>query len=152
MYQNNITLRFCFFYWLSIMKNSQVIWILCLNWLWIGPHCFVVLFLEWIVYLRSSVSNGRPYCYSSVSFSLLLLLLLLLLLFFFLLDFSKTPGLIFMKLSGMVYVGLAWPKQTFQVMTSLPVGDIDDFLILRLSFCARSPKLLKISSSNFHGR
>ena len=37
-----------------------------------------------------------------------------------------------MKFSGMVYVGLAWPKQTFQVMTSLPVGDIDDFLIFRV--------------------
>ena len=41
-----------------------------------------------------------------------------------------------MKFSGMVYVGLAWPKQTFQVMTSLPVGDIDDFLIFKVSFCS----------------
>ena len=30
--------------------------------------------------------------------------------FFFLLDFSETPRRIFMKFSGMVYIGLAWPK------------------------------------------
>ena len=59
--------------------------------------------------------NGRPYCYSSVSFSLLLLLF-----FFILLDFSQTPGRIFMKFSGMVYIGLERPKITFRVMTSLP--------------------------------
>ena len=41
-----------------------------------------------------------------------------------------------MKFSGMVYVGLAWPKQTFQVMTSLPVRVIDDFPIFRVSFCS----------------
>ena len=40
-----------------------------------------------------------------------------------------------MKFSGMVYIGLAWPKIIFLVMTSLPVRDIDDFLILRVSFC-----------------
>ena len=34
-------------------------------------------------------------------------------LFFFLLDFSKTPGRIFMKFSGMVYIGLAWLKLIF---------------------------------------
>ena len=72
--------------------------------------------------------NGRPYCYSSVSFSLLLF-------FFILLDFSKTPGRIFMKFSGMVYLGIGSPKIIFRVMTSLPVRDIDDFLILRVSFC-----------------
>ena len=38
--------------------------------------------------------NGRPYCYSLYNY------------FFFLLDFSKTPGRIFMKFSGMVYIGL----------------------------------------------
>ena len=57
-------------------------------------------------------------------------------LFFFLLDFSETPGRIFMKFSGMVYLGLERPKIIFRVLTSLPVRDIDDFLILRLSFCA----------------
>ena len=41
-----------------------------------------------------------------------------------------------MKFSGMVYIGLAWPKQTFQVMTSLPVRVIDDFPIFRVSFCS----------------
>ena len=55
--------------------------------------------------------------------------------FFFLLDFSKMPGRIFMKFSGMVYLGLERPKIIFRVMTSLPVRDIDDFLILRVSFC-----------------
>ena len=72
--------------------------------------------------------NGRPYCYSSVSFSLLLF-------FFILLDFSKTPRRIFMKFSGIVYIGLERPKIIFRVITSLPVGDIDDFLIIRVSFC-----------------
>ena len=71
--------------------------------------------------------NGRPYCYSSVSFSLLLLLF-----FFILLDFSQTPGRIFMKFSGMVYIGLERPKIIFRVMTSLPAWNIDDFLILRV--------------------
>ena len=56
--------------------------------------------------------------------------------FFFLLDFSETPGPIFMKFSGIVYVGLAWQKQTFQVMTSLPVRVFDDFVIFRVSFCS----------------
>ena len=41
-----------------------------------------------------------------------------------------------MKFSGMVYIGLAWPKIIFRVVTSLPVRDIDDFLFLRVSFCA----------------
>ena len=40
-----------------------------------------------------------------------------------------------MKFSGMVYIGLERPKIIFRVMTSLPVRDIDNFLILRLSFC-----------------
>ena len=48
----------------------------------------------------SNVSNGRPYCYSSVSFSFLFS--------FFLLDFSETPGRIFMKISGMVYNYFSW--------------------------------------------
>ena len=73
--------------------------------------------------------NGRPYCYSSVSFSLLLLL------FFFLLDFSKTPGRIFMKFSGMVYIGPERPKIIFRVMTLLPVLENDDFPFFRVSFC-----------------
>ena len=47
------------------------------------------------------------------------------------------PGRIFMKFSGMVCIGLERPKIIFRVMTSLPVGDIDDFPILRVSFCAR---------------
>ena len=45
------------------------------------------------------------------------------------------PGRIFMKFSGIVYIGLERPKIIFSVMTSLPVRDIDDFLILRVSFC-----------------
>ena len=56
--------------------------------------------------------------------------------FFFLLDFSKTPGRIFMKFSGMVYIGLKRPKIIFRVMTSLPVRDINDFLIFGVSFCS----------------
>ena len=40
-----------------------------------------------------------------------------------------------MKFLGMVYIGLERPKIIFRVMTSLPVRDIDNFLILRLSFC-----------------
>ena len=55
--------------------------------------------------------------------------------FFFLLDFSKTPERIFMKFSGMVYIGPKRPKIIFRVMTSLPVRDINDFLIFRVSFC-----------------
>ena len=38
-----------------------------------------------------------------------------------------------MKFSGMVYIGLAWPKQTFKFMTSLPVRETDDFPIFRVS-------------------
>ena len=68
--------------------------------------------------------NGRPYCYSSVSFSSYY--------FFFLLHFSKTPGRIFMKFSGMVYIALERPKIIFRVMMSLPVRDINDFLIFRV--------------------
>ena len=45
-------------------------------------------------------------------------------------------GRIFMKFSGIVYIGLERSKIIFRVMTSLPVGDIDDFLIFRVSFCA----------------
>ena len=56
--------------------------------------------------------------------------------FFFLLDFSKTPGRIVMKFSGMVYIGLETSKIIFRVMKSLPVRDIDDFLIFRVSFCS----------------
>ena len=52
-----------------------------------------------------------------------------------------------MKFSGIVYIGLERPKIIFRVMTSLPVGDIDDFLILRLSFCAR--KISKITQDIF---
>ena len=50
--------------------------------------------------LRSSVSNGRPYCYCIVSFSLFFL--------FFCSyrfcaeDFSKSVGTIFMKFSGLI--------------------------------------------------
>ena len=42
-----------------------------------------------------------------------------------------------MKFSGMVYIGLPWPKifVCVCVMTSLPVRDNDVFLILRVSFC-----------------
>ena len=40
-----------------------------------------------------------------------------------------------MKFSGMVNIGLERPKKIFHVMTSLPVRDIDDLLILRVSFC-----------------
>ena len=41
-----------------------------------------------------------------------------------------------MKFSGMVYIGLERPKIIFRVMTSLPVRDIDDFLIFKVSFCS----------------
>ena len=40
------------------------------------PYCYSSV--SFSLLLRSSVSNGRPYCYSSVSFSLLLLLFLFL--------------------------------------------------------------------------
>ena len=105
--------------------NSYIIMVFRLN----GRPYFYSSVSFSLLLLRSSVSNGRPYCYSSVSFSLLLL-------FFILLDFSKTPRRIFMKFSGMVYIGLERLKIIFRVMTSLPVWDIDDFLILRVSFCA----------------
>ena len=41
-----------------------------------------------------------------------------------------------MKFSGIVYIGLERPKIIFRVMTSLPVRDIDNFLIFRVSFCS----------------
>ena len=41
-----------------------------------------------------------------------------------------------MKFSGLVYVGLERPKIIFGVMTSLPVRDINDFLIFGVSFCS----------------
>ena len=40
-----------------------------------------------------------------------------------------------MNSSGVVYIGLERPKIIFRDMTSLPVRDNDDFLILRVSFC-----------------
>ena len=57
-----------------------------------------------IIIIKVFRSNGRPYCYSIVSFSLLLLLLLL---FFFLLDFSEMRGRISLKFSEVVGTGLA---------------------------------------------
>ena len=78
-------------------------------------------------FLRSSVSTE--------DLIVILRFLFLYYYFFFLLDFSKTPGRIFVKFSGMVYIGLERLKIIFRVMTSLPVRDIDDFLILRVSFC-----------------
>ena len=108
-----------------------------------------MLFFGFFFLLRSSVSNGIPYCYSSVSFSLslrssvstedlhvILRVFFLVYCFFFLLDFSETPERIFMKFSGMVYIGLKRPKIIFRVMTSLPVRGIKDFLIFRVSFCS----------------
>ena len=41
-----------------------------------------------------------------------------------------------MKFLGMVYIGLERLKIIFSVMTSLPIRDIDDFLIFRVSFCS----------------
>ena len=52
----------------------------------------LLLFFGFFSLLRSSVSNGRPYCFCKVSFSLFF--------FFFLLVFSQTRGRIFMKFSG----------------------------------------------------
>ena len=46
------------------------------------------------------------------------------------------PEWIFMKFSGRVYIGLERLKIILRVMTSLPVRDIDDFLIFRVSFCS----------------
>ena len=72
--------------------------------------------------------NRRPYCYSSVSFSLLLL-------FFFLTRFLQNAWTDFHEIFR---DGVYWSRKTennFCVMTSLPVRDIDDFLILRVSFC-----------------
>ena len=71
--------------------------------------------------------NGRPYCYSSVSFSSS---------YFFLLHFSKTPERIFMKFSGMVYIVSERPTIIFREMTLLSVRDINDFLIFGVSFCS----------------
>ena len=41
-----------------------------------------------------------------------------------------------MKFSGIVYIGLERLKIIFRVMTSLPVRDINDFLIFGVSFCS----------------
>ena len=41
-----------------------------------------------------------------------------------------------MKFSGMVYIGLERLKIIFRMMTSLPVREIDEFLIFRVSFCS----------------
>ena len=38
---------------------------------------------------------------------------------------------IFLKFSGIVYIGLERPKIIFLVMTSLPVRDINDFLVFQ---------------------
>ena len=62
--------------------------------------------------------------------------LFLLIIIFLLLHFSKMPERIFMKISGIVYIGLERLKIIFGVMTSLPVRDIDDFPIFRVSFCS----------------
>ena len=83
---------------------------------------------RFFLFLRSSVSTE--------DLIVILRFLFLIYYFFFLLDFSKTPGRIFMKFSGMVYIGLERLKKIVRVMTSLPVRDIDDFLIFRVSFCS----------------
>ena len=72
-------------------------------------------------------SQRKTFCYS----------FFFLYIIFFLLGISKTPGRIFMTCSGMMYVGLEILKIIFRVMTSLPVRDIDDFLIFRVSFLFR---------------
>ena len=90
------------------------------------------------VYLKISVISLKSFYELSSSVSNVIVILRFLFLyysFFFLLDFSKTPGRLIMKFSGMVYIDLAWPKNFFRMMTSLPAWDIDDFLILRVSFC-----------------
>ena len=85
------------------------------------PYCYSSV--SFSLLLRSSVFNGGPYCYSSVCFSLLLLLL-----FFFLLDFSEMRGRISLKFSEVVGTGLAQREFQFDVRTSLPVGDMVHFL------------------------
>ena len=54
---------------------------------------------------------------------------------FFLTRFLQNPWTDFHEISGMVYIGLKRPKIIFRVMTSLPVRNIDDFLIFMVSFC-----------------
>ena len=44
---------------------------------------------------------------------------------------TEPPEPIFLKFSGIVYIGLERPKIIFLVMTSLPVRDINDFLVFQ---------------------
>ena len=86
--------------------------------------------MDYVIWDLRGQSDGRPTRCSATRSCLVILF------FFFLLDFSKTPKRIFMKFSGMVYIGLERLKIIFRVMTSLPVRDIDDFPIFRVSFCS----------------
>ena len=84
------------------------------------------IMLTWLI--KVFCLNGRPYCYSSFSFSFIL--------FFFLSRFLKNAWTDFHEIFR---DGVYWSRKTennFRVMTSLPVRDIDDFLILKVSFCS----------------
>ena len=88
----------------------------------------LVILLSFLIIIKVFRLKGRPNCYSTVSFSYIYI--------YFFSNFSKTPGRIFMKFTGMVYTGLERLKIFFRVMTSLPVWDIDDFLIFKVLFCS----------------
>ena len=93
---------------------------------------------KWI--LDIYIARGKTYFNNSIITEDLIVrypsgFFLTIIIFCFLLDFSKTPGRIFMNFFR---DGECWserPKIIFRVMTSLPVWDIDNFLILRVSFC-----------------
>ena len=94
--------------------------------------CYVLVNIHIIFsLLRSSVSNGRPYCFCQVSFSLL---------FFFSYrfcsaDFLKTTRLIFMKFSHMIPYDKNLLYFFLVLMTSLPVSKNRRFCVFYRSFC-----------------
>ena len=55
--------------------------------------------------------------------------------FFFLLDFSKTPGRIFMKFLGMVYIGLGLSRPIYPIP--------ENFMKIRLGVLEKSSKKKK---------
>ena len=92
------------------------------------------------------MSNGKPYCYSSVSFSLLLL-------FFFVTRFLQNAWTDFHEIFR---DGVSWPRKTknnFSCDDITSVLRFDNFLILRVVILwpLSPPKRLKMSTSIFYG-